>query len=741
MRSSLPCQLSAESRQSTRSLYRFIGIVVLALGIAACGGDDGDDGDPGPPGPPGAGAGGVNAATVPSDQFAAEITGVSVASPPVVTFTLETSSDSAFPGININGLQLSNVRFYMAKLVPSVNGEPSRWVDYTTRDNSGTFEANEDGSYTYTFAEDVTALPEYDSGAVTRVSFEIRNLQAADGNAVVPNPWYDFRPNGDSVQAPQDTRDIANVGVTCNGCHGQLSFHGGARLEVEACVICHNPDLGSPADPQQNDVDFKRLIHKLHVNAEAGLPTMPVLIDGEEIHHPQDTRNCFNCHNEDNPDVTPNGANWYTSPSIEACGACHDDVSFASPPVNHPVSADNSQCSSCHAGQFPEIEVRNAHLIPSQEAAANFQYNILGVSFAGPAPAAPTVRFSITDPTNLGGANDPDGLGERYDLSDLSQIPALEAANTRMTVAWDTINYNNGGSGTNEAQPERTDVITGGALNVNAIDNGDRSYSLPLTDVSTAATGSGTVTMEGHPVDPVEGNLAVKSAVEFFAITDAQPVARRAVVDVVNNCDVCHGQLALHGANRVDNEQDCVTCHNPDATDRNRRPDPDNLAVPGPDGKAEQAIDFKYMIHAIHAANITVYGFGNSVNDFSEVKFPEPQLSNCIACHRTDTYYPFNGTISPVDGTAIAGTTINSGADRTTATDNIRMSPTTGVCSACHVSDAERDDPNSLNTAKLHMIQNGGNYALPDGAPVQETCYVCHGPNSIADVGVVHGVK
>jgi putative intracellular protease/amidase len=56
------------------------------------------------------------------------------------------------------------------------------------------------------------------------------------------------------------------------------------------------------------------------------------------------------------------------------------------------------------------------------------------------------------------------------------------------------------------------------------------------------------------------------------------------------------------------------------------------------------------------------------------------------------------------------------------------------------VPDAERDDTDSTNAAKLHMIQNGANFQQASGDPNQEVCSICHGPGKLADVGVVHGV-
>ena len=55
-----------------------------------------------------------------------------------------------------------------------------------------------------------------------------------------------------------------------------------------------------------------------------------------------------------------------------------------------------------------------------------------------------------------------------------------------------------------------------------------------------------------------------------FAVTDTAPVARRSVV-AQENCNSCHGSLALHGGSRQ-NVQFCVMCHNANWDDKARRP-------------------------------------------------------------------------------------------------------------------------------------------------------------------------
>jgi OmcA/MtrC family decaheme c-type cytochrome len=133
------------------------------------------------------------------------------------------------------------------------------------------------------------------------------------------------------------------------------------------------------------------------------------------------------------------------------------------------------------------------------------------------------------------------------------------------------------------------------------------------------------------------------------------------------------------------------------------------------------------MVHQIHSANYQVCGFGNSIHDFTDLRFPG-HLNNCEGCHEPDTYYP-------VDGTVVQATTFDAG-DRTTLADDRAVSPNASACSACHTS----------SLATVHMEQNGGDFnagKTAEGTIVSagvETCGLCHGPGRVADVKRMHGV-
>ena len=303
--------------------------------------------------------------------------------------------------------------------------------------------------------------------------------------------------------------------------------------------------------------------------------------------------------------------------------------------------------------------------------------------------------------------------------------------------------------------------------------------------IPAAATGTGAVALEGHPAaDDGTGNfnvqVPVNSEVAYFAITgELKP--RRQVVDVPTKCDRCHDVLNVHGNNRNNNGQLCVLCHNPSNTDVAQRPKDAGTGLPlvSPvDGKTEESIDFKRLIHGIHAASKTnfdgtqahgfrekglvIYGFRGSVNDFSHVRFPGV-LSKCETCHLPDTY-----TLADRSGSgggnwelpamnSIRGSTVHSypsadpdaiDFDGTTFTDALvnqaddyKYSPIASVCSACHDGTLPREHMQNngalFDTFNAATGQKGGFNQVAQEGNV-EACPVCHGPGKLADVKLVH---
>jgi len=517
----------------------------------------------------------------------------------------------------------------------------------------------------------------------------------------------------------------------CNVCHNGLAFHGGARREVGYCVLCHNP--GSTDAQSTNTVDFKVMVHKLHRGAD--LNVLPYRIwghnnslhDYSQVVFPRDVRNCTTCHDDANTG-TPDAKNWKERPTIEACGACHDDVDFATGAGHAPGAVTNNDCALCHATGTPWA-AEEMHRLLAQEEAEKFRYNILSVTDTAPGEA-PVITFSVTDPTNG------DAPYDILDPTDGRFQPPGGARRVNVDVAWSTSDYRNTGSGSDvpgfrpgsAAQPFEIDVLSNAQPGANAGEFVVTSPALPAN-----ATGSIAVAMEGHPAGDIDGDgtfsdrLPVGGEVEYYASTDTKVQARR-VNASIDKCNGCHQQLSIHGNNRTDKIELCVLCHNPNATDIRARTEGGLDASNSLDGLDEESIDFKRMIHRIHAGNVVLYGFGGGVHDYTKVVFPG-KLADCTACHEGDSYYP-------VTSPSVLATTVDTGDSLADPSDDINITANTAVCSSCHTDTLTR----------AHMEQNGGSFtAVQDDAgnllnAGLETCAVCHDRGSLADVGVMHGI-
>ncbi|MDH5533984.1 MAG: OmcA/MtrC family decaheme c-type cytochrome [Betaproteobacteria bacterium] len=763
---------------------------LLAFAVAGCGGGGGSGGSTGSAGAAGPGSiASGTAALAASTALNISITNVTISSPPVVRFTVTNQA-----GLGMPSLSNTDLRFNIAKLRLGTNGEPSAWQNYINRGVNGAVEGSQerastgfafgtltshgDGTYTYTFATDITnpginlcpapctdavGKPldtRYEPGLTHRVTIQ-------QGNGAYPSATgvLDFVPAGGSGAR----RDIV-LTSTCNECHNELRAHG-TRVDTRLCVTCHNPGSWVAGTPDTT-VDFKVMIHRIHFNiynslnptdrnapnylpralpsVDAGFPYLIGTADFSTPTFTQDARNCSKCHDGS---FSAQGDNWKTQPSIDACTSCHDTFYFTVSPdpakpyqtEAHPAgtAADNSACALCHGpGKVADVVVQ--HNFPSRFKAASgkFKLNIIDTAPTA-AGGTPVITFSVTDPTN---GDTP------YDIKSHPAFTTGGGVSTlTVKLGWTQFgiaDVGNDGSGQNFGQPISINALSAAAV---AGSGGTYTVTSPVA-IPAAQTGTLRVMMDGHPAGDVSSTgptsdditlppgafadrLSVKSVFRDFAITGTV-APRRQVVDI-NKCNVCHDVLSLHGNNRTDEPGVCAVCHNPNGTDKSRR-------VTGPfiDGKAEEAIDFKTMIHAIHAGQasnggfrekgIVVYGFGNSANDYRSVVFPG-RLSNCTACH-TSTSYQLTGIWASPTANGILGNTFNTGASPTDASDNLRISPTAAICSSCH----------DGATAKVHMELNGASFsatqAVLNGAVV-ENCAFCHGPGRTFDIKVLHGVN
>ena len=141
---------------------------------------------------------------------------------------------------------------------------------------SGALVDNGDGTYQYTFKNDITKDPNvvYNATLTHRVGFEIRGLAQAN------NAAYTFQPSTGATTGIF-SREIVET-ATCDNCHTSLNAHGGARVEVQYCVMCHNPGTTDPYSG--NTLDMKVMVHKIHtgntlpsIQTASGPNTTPTL--------------------------------------------------------------------------------------------------------------------------------------------------------------------------------------------------------------------------------------------------------------------------------------------------------------------------------------------------------------------------------------------------------------------------------------------------------------------------------
>jgi OmcA/MtrC family decaheme c-type cytochrome len=425
---------------------------------------------------------------------------------------------------------------------------------------------------------------------------------------------------------------------------------------------------------------------------------------------------------------------------------------------------------------------------PAWTFAQNFRYDIEKILVNTTVPGTWNVKviFSIKDPTT----------GMVWDIK--TALPYQSAgAGLTIDIGWDSsTDFTNTGSANPALSPVvGTTLGSGAALpiqirNLNALTNGanrcttadcpglaeqpnrfwvQRSVT-PVRFKQTVAMGR--IAIEGHPVcnglpgcptsNPPYANIPVRSETADFAyLPVSTPTAtmvadpRRQVVDFSSKCAKCHDgsklsgsgtpipRLSLHGNNRNENLKLCVMCHNPNQTDVPYRLITSDSRTSGP----ETSIDFKRMIHGIHAGGfrktpLVVVGFNTSINDYSGVRFPG-ELRNCVNCHIDKNG---KGTFELPLNSAVLGSTVSTGSVYAVAAGSLRsidvnpfndlkITPTAATCSGCH----------DESEVRSHMIRTGGasfgTLQQNIGSTVIERCATCHGPGKEKDVRKAHEIR
>jgi len=581
------------------------------------------------------------------------------------------------------------------------------------------------GQYQYTFAAHAPAG--FDPTVTTTVAVDgNRDLTAFNLGTNYAGATFNFVPNGSAVTV---TRDVIRT-ASCNGCHDQLAFHGGYAHGMEMCVLCHQPQNQDPVTG--NTLDAKVFFHKLHMGSQlpsvvgtASTPGVPFQVAGymnfisdfSTVIDPANPQRCEVCHSQTTGAAQSKA--FLLEPSRAACGACHDDVNFATgfsngSEPNHPggPQADDSQCMNCHIpqGEMPfDASIMGAHVV-ANDTPATYPQN--------PDTLISSIVVTITGVTNTNAGQKPvvaftvkDIHGKTIALND----PTLE--DLQFTLAGPTTDYGYTSFG--------SDVTTPGYVGEDGTQgtcgsSGSCTYTFQHA-IPASATGTYAIGVESERLENVLAGTTLAQQVEsgtpnqvFYFSVDGSAVAPRRTVAAETNCNQCHINLTLHG-NRRNNPQYCVLCHNPSDTDFSQRPA----------GQTPQTINMAVMIHRIHdgvnaaadnpKAPYIIAGFGGSKHDFSGILYPAmngagdaTDLQNCAMCHVNSTEQndlPLMGNLNQV---VDPQGWINP------------VSPISSACSGCHVSKAEA----------AHFLANTD--------ALGESCTVCHASGAQFAVDAVH---
>ena len=296
----------------------------------------------------------------------AEILGVANTAPgqnPVVTFKLSDSTGVLDPkpfGTNANVLLAGPTTDY------------ATWPNIRESVSTAVFDGKQ-GVYTMKWK-----VPADFKGTLT-YSMDVRRSVTVNGktfNEGAFNPIFNAAATGEVVPR----RNVVSQ-AKCLACHDWLPLHGGQRLAVAECLLCHNPPSDdssrrtNAADKVPESIQMARMIHRIHTGEEL---TQPYTIYGyggnpydfTEVLYPGDRRNCTFCHtsaataNLPAPKGTLNVVtqkDYFTpqGPGTAACLGCHDTRDAAAHAYLN-TAVFGEACGACH-GANSEWSVAKVH--------------------------------------------------------------------------------------------------------------------------------------------------------------------------------------------------------------------------------------------------------------------------------------------------------------------------------------------------------------------------------------------
>ena len=673
----------------------------------------------------------------PSTGINAVVKSVTTTAPVKVRFTLK--DDRGFP-LDLAGAYSVNTaiqpRFTLAYFTKTPAGIVSPYTVYTkttsasvpagqptmysplTSSGQGTIVENGHGAgdYTYTFpttstvngavAIDYDATKLNESHVVWIQAMRQTDLifQTNANTYYAANEPYYFIPSGTGTP---DRREVASQ-AGCDACHAKFktettssaAFHGGGRVAVAMCNVCHNP--GRTSNPLADSASF---VHRIHNGEDVATAN---LFHGIAATYPRDIKDCGACHTG-----AAQGAQASTNPTRLACGGCHDYVSFTGAnagfcgvggqivygadgkpvPCNHaggPQANDNT-CATCHGatGAFPVANYHKPVAKPDpnnlwKTGGTNANTNAAYVAAGGYVPAgAAVITYDIssvstwTDTTVTPNVKRPqivfklkkDGADvtfQTYQAGVTTELMPNFVGSPSVYFVWavpqDGINapadYNASASGYIKNIWNGTATGTGAGTITRDATTG--YYTIKMTGVQIPATATMLTGGVGYTYSLSSAPPLVQTNVPGYTWTPNVPAdgkaqgglivpapnvyktatgftGRRTIVDNAK-CNACHGFLGVNPTFHAGQRNDGPTCSWCHNPNRT---------------SSGWSAGSKYFIHAVHAGRKRAIPFTwhavAAGPGYGEVEFPGT-LNTCTTCHANGTY-DFTATAS---GNAVA---------------------------------------------------------------------------------------
>jgi OmcA/MtrC family decaheme c-type cytochrome len=285
---------------------------------------------------------------------------------PTIKFTVTDNSGNSFSLADVNALN---------RLAFAISGPTT---DYTALGltptavgggHTGSLTGPDDGVFSYTPALSIPgdATGTWAIGAEARRAVELavgENISPKTAEEAAANPVFFFTVDDSTLLE----RRIVVDNQHCAACHGtfskDFSIHGDLRNNTQYCVICHNPNntdfatrKQAGADGQLAQIDFKRMIHKIHRGDQ--LEQKPYIIYGfggtpnyfSDLLFPGDLRDCAKCHvTVPQPTYLMSESSPFPGTAIGSIVA-HLDPATGNEVVDGRLGPIQSVCTACHDGE------------------------------------------------------------------------------------------------------------------------------------------------------------------------------------------------------------------------------------------------------------------------------------------------------------------------------------------------------------------------------------------------------